>query len=73
MKHSECEGEIFNIASGEAISIRKIIEKICEFTGTGKPQYGKVPYRSGENMKLYANVEKAKKIMNSSGCHKSPQ
>jgi len=63
LTHSEGDGEIFNIASGEAVSIRKMIDKICEFTGTGKPQYGKVLYRPGENMQLYANVEKVENIL----------
>jgi nucleoside-diphosphate-sugar epimerase len=59
----EVEGEVFNVASGDPVSIRAIIEKICTLTGSGKPQYAKVPYRIGENMALYANVEKAKKIL----------
>jgi len=57
------EGEVLNVASGDPVSIRAIIEKICTLTGSGKPQYAKVPYRIGENMTLYANVEKAKKIL----------
>ena len=32
LTHSEGDGEIFNIASGKAVSIRKMIDKICEFT-----------------------------------------
>ena len=60
----EVEGEVFNVASGDPVSIRAIIEKICTLTGSGKPQYAKVPYRIGENMALYANVEKANKILN---------
>ena len=43
--------------------IRTIIEKVCELTGSGKPQYGKVSYRPGENMVLYANISKEKKIL----------
>ena len=29
----------------------------------GKPQFGKVPYRVGENMELYANILKAKNLL----------
>ena len=57
------EGEVFNVASGKPISIRTIIEKVCALTGSGKPQYGEVSYRPGENMVLYANISKEKKIL----------
>ena len=59
----EVEGEVLNVASGVPISIRAMIEKICTLTGSGKPQYMKLPYRIGENMALYANIEKAEKIL----------
>ncbi len=60
---SEAEGEVFNVASGVPVSIRTMIEKVCELTGSGNPQYGDVPYRPGENMALYANISKAKNIL----------
>jgi nucleoside-diphosphate-sugar epimerase len=58
------EGNVLNIASGKAVSIRKMIKKVCELTGYGNPQYGEVPYRNGENMSLYANISKAKRKLN---------
>ena len=57
-------GNVINIASGKPVSIREMIEKVCSFTGSGKPLYGKVNYRTGENMSLYANISKAKRILN---------
>ena len=60
----EAVGNVINIASGKPVSIREMIEKICALTGSGKPLYGKVNYRTGENMTLYANISKAKKILN---------
>ena len=57
------EGEVFNVASGKPVSIRAMIEKVCALIGSGKPQHGEVPYRPGENMALYANVEKAEKYL----------
>ena len=60
----EAVGNIINIASGEPVSIREMIEKVCSFTGSGKPLYGEVNYRPGENMSLYANISKAKRILN---------
>ena len=59
----EVEGEVFNVASGKPISIREMIEKVCTLTSSGKPQYGEVSYRPGENMALYASIEKSKKIL----------
>ena len=59
----EVDGKVFNVASGLPVSIRTIIEKVCALIGSGKPQYGEVPYRPGENMALYANISKAKTIL----------
>ena len=59
----EAEGKVINIASGNPISIRTIIDKVCDLTGSGKPKYGEIPYRPGENMALYANISNAKKIL----------
>jgi nucleoside-diphosphate-sugar epimerase len=58
------KGEIFNLASGVPVSIRAIIESVRELIGKGKPDFGKIAYRSGENMELYANIFKAKNILN---------
>ena len=63
MTFPEVEGEVFNVASGEAVSIRTMIEKVCALIGSGNPQYGEVPYRPWENMALYANISKAKKML----------
>jgi nucleoside-diphosphate-sugar epimerase len=60
---SKVVGEVINISSGEPVPIRTMIDKVRNYTGTGKPQYGEVPYREGENMALYANVKKAEKLL----------
>ena len=59
----EVEGDVINVASGEAVSIRAVIEKVCVITGSGQPSYGEVPYRPRENMALYACISKAKDIL----------
>ena len=59
----EVKGEVFNVASGEPVSIRTMITKVCSFTGSGKPQFGKVLYRPGENMNLYANIKKIQEML----------
>ncbi len=56
-------GEVINLASGDPTSIRSIIEEIVNLTGGGRPQWGKLSYRIGENMELYADITKAKKIL----------
>lgn len=58
------KGELFNIASGEPVKIRSVIENIQAFTKGGQAEWGAIPYRPGENMALYADISKAKKILN---------
>ncbi len=57
-------GEVINIASGEPITIKDVIINIQNIIGMGKPQFGRVSYRTGENMELYADTIKAKKLLN---------
>ena len=59
----EVEGEVINLATGVPVSIREMIETIRTLIGTGFPQYGKIPYRPGENMKLYASNTKKMHIL----------
>jgi nucleoside-diphosphate-sugar epimerase len=63
MKCSDAYGEIINIASGDPVKIRKVIEIIQNRIGKGSPQFGKIKYRKGENMALYADISKAEKIL----------
>ena len=61
LESSNVNGEIFNIASGNPVSIRSVVQKITSLVGSGKPEFGAIDYRLGENMKLYADVSKAEK------------
>lgn len=54
----KAEGQVFNVGSGTPVSIRSMINMVCSIIGKGRPQYGKIPSRPGENMALYANVER---------------
>lgn len=56
-------GQVINVASGRAISIRTMIETVHRLIGRGEPQFGEIAYRPGENMQLYADVSKAKAIL----------
>jgi nucleoside-diphosphate-sugar epimerase len=57
-------GEVINIASGEPIKVKQVIRKIVDIVGDGSPQFGEINYRSGENMFLYADISKAKSVLN---------
>ena len=41
-----------------------LIEIVQNKIGKGLPNFGVVPYRSGENMYLFANIAKAKRLLN---------
>ena len=56
-------GEIINLASGEPVAIREVVEQVQNIVGLGIPEFGRVPYRVNENMELYANVSKAKELL----------
>ena len=63
LENDNTRGEVFNIASGEKVTIRKMIETIQQLIGGGKPAFGKIPYRTSENMCLYADPTKANKVL----------
>ena len=56
-------GEIINIASGIPITIKEVILCVKDIIGKGEPIFGGISYRQGESMELYANIEKAKRIL----------
>ena len=64
LNNNDAYGEVINIASGKPISIREVIESVKEIIGKGKPIFGGLDYREGQSLELYANIEKAKKILN---------
>lgn len=60
----KANGEVFNLASGEAVTIRGVLEQVREIIGQGEPRFGEYPYRKGENMALYADISKVKDVLN---------
>ncbi len=56
-------GEVINVASGVPISIKEVITYVQKIIGKGKPIFGGINYRNGESMELYADIQKAKKIL----------
>jgi nucleoside-diphosphate-sugar epimerase len=59
LKSDRVLGKVINIASGTAIQIKHLINKIVNLIGKGRPEFGKIQYRIEENMSLYADVSKA--------------
>jgi nucleoside-diphosphate-sugar epimerase len=63
LKSPGAQGEIINLASGQPVSIRTVIQTVRETIGQGQPQFGAVAYRPGENMALYADINKAADLL----------
>jgi len=59
----EAVGEIVNLASGEPIEIRSIVNDINNIIGKGRPIYGSLD-RPIHNPELYADITKAKRLIN---------
>lgn len=57
----DVEGKIFNIGSGKPISIRATVEMVTNLVGSGSPDFGALPYRSGESMSLYGDISRARR------------
>jgi nucleoside-diphosphate-sugar epimerase len=56
-------GAVINLASGAPVTIRTVIEQVQALIGRGKPEFGRIAYRAGENMALYANIETAASVL----------
>jgi nucleoside-diphosphate-sugar epimerase len=63
LRNKKSFGEVINIASGNPVKIKCVINSIIKKVGFGKADFGKIKYRDFENMKLYADVTKAKKLL----------
>ena len=63
MVSGRARGSVINVASGRPVTIREVIEKVVSMVGGGKADFGKIPYRTGENMALYADIGLARDIL----------
>jgi nucleoside-diphosphate-sugar epimerase len=61
--NNDALGEVINLASGVPVSIQKVINIVKSLVGFGSPDFGCIPYRVGENMVLYADTNKAQKLL----------
>ena len=64
MNSSKSHGEVINIASGNPVTIKSVVENIQNIIRSGSPEFGGILYRPGENMRLYADTIKANNILN---------
>jgi nucleoside-diphosphate-sugar epimerase len=64
LENNEAIGEVINLGSGNPLSIKHVIKNIQKIVGKGNPDFGKYSYRVDENMELYADIQKANKILN---------
>lgn len=64
LNNKKSNGKIINIGSGKKIKIKTLVDKILKKTKKGYPKYIKKRYRKSENIKQWANINEAKKILN---------
>ena len=55
-------GNIFNIGFGRATKLKNVILKINIMIGAGKPLFGAIGLKEGEQMEVYPSIQKSKKI-----------
>jgi nucleoside-diphosphate-sugar epimerase len=63
LKNEKTNGNVINIASGKPVMIKDIINKIVLHVGFGVPKFDEIKYRKNENMKLYADITKARVML----------
>ena len=63
LKNEKTNGNVINIASGNPVMIKDIINKIVLHVGFGIPKFDELKYRKNENMKLYADITKARTLL----------
>ena len=62
-RSSKARGEIINIGYGLPLKIKNIINKIVDIYKLGNPQFNKIKLRKEERIKIYPNLNKAKKLI----------
>jgi len=59
------EHEIFNVGTGNAVSIREVVSRIKEIIGTElEPDWGAIPHRGNEIWFTCADISKTKSLLN---------
>ena len=63
LENPKAKGEIFNIGFGKPLKIKNIIKRILSYYKSGNPQFGKIKLRKEEQMKIYPDISKSRKIL----------
>lgn len=61
LKHKKNPSGIYNIGYGRPKKVKNIINKISNYIGKGKPQFGAIKMRKDEIESLYPDISKVKK------------
>ena len=56
-------GRVMNLATGIPVTVRGVIERVRSMVGLGQPEFGRIPYRPGENMALWADNKLARELL----------
>jgi nucleoside-diphosphate-sugar epimerase len=64
LKNEKAKGEIFNIGFGRPLKIKNIIRQILCFYKSGNPQFDRIKLRKEEQMKIYPDICKARRVLN---------
>jgi len=56
-------GRVVNLGSGTPVTIRAVIEQVRAIVGQGHPDFGQIPYRTGENMAWWADTNLARELL----------
>jgi len=62
-RSSKARGEVINIGYGFPLKIKNIINKIVSIYKLGNPLFNKIKLRKEEGMKIYPNINKARKLI----------
>jgi nucleoside-diphosphate-sugar epimerase len=63
LKNKKSSGQIFNIGSGNPITIIQIVKKIIKITNKGKLKINSLKVKKIENIKLYPSIKKIRKLI----------
>lgn len=63
MGNKKAKGEIINIGSGKPQKIKKLINFLKNKTKGGHPMFGQLKLRKEETLKIYPDINKAKRIL----------
>ena len=61
-KNDNINGQIFNVASGKEISIKRLVSLIKKIVGRGRPIFGQIKLKKSEIVKSKADIRKIKKL-----------